>query len=198
MTKTLALAAVTSIALLLPLSACTAVADMTAKPAPAPAPTTTRPAPPPPTARPAPPPRAPRETTHTPAKKPRPTTTKTQKPATDLWGTQYAYVTSSRGNRVTFDLVAIFEGKKAQQACQEDGESEQGVWCADVYFRNRNTRLRWLGADPHGPYRILDEAGLPYTVSMTKFLRHARTTRTIVKFEIDGGRILTGEEVFQT
>jgi hypothetical protein len=121
-----------------------------------------------------------------------------EQPATNLFGTRYAYVTSSRGNRVTFDLVEFYGGKAATKACAEDGvTSREGVWCAEYYIRNKNPRLRWLGADPAGRYRLIGD-GDWVTVSMDKFLRRVRGTDRLVKLSIDGGRLLGAEEMWQS
>ncbi|MBM2621176.1 hypothetical protein JIG36_37310 [Actinoplanes sp. LDG1-06] len=186
-------AVATSIALLLPLAACRVVADVTAAPDPTTA--TTQPAP-----RKLPAPQKAPVTTKTPVKKkkkkqPHPVP---NRPATDLYGTQYAYVKAYKGNRVTFDLVEFFEWEKAQRACKQDREPRDGIWCLEYYIRNKNPRLRWLGADPGGHYEIIVAEQGWKTVSMDRFLRSVRGTRKLVKFDIDGGRILNAEQMWQT
>lgn len=131
-------------------------------------------------------------------KKPQQPSRTPEQPATNLFGTQYAYVTSFRGNRVAFDLVEFYEGKAAAKACAEDGvQSREGVWCAEYYIRNKNPRLRWLGADPAGRYRLIAD-GDRVTVSMYRFLKRVRGTDRLVKLSIDGGRLLAGEEMWQS
>ncbi|MBL7255067.1 hypothetical protein [Paractinoplanes lichenicola] len=196
--RRIAVAAATTITLLLPLAACTATADVTPKPVPAPTPA---------------PPAAP--TTQLPRQKPaadppvpsRTTATKTGRTSqprktvvagTDLFGTQYAYVTSYRGNRVTFDLVEYFEWPDAAKACREDHfTTGEGVLCHDYYIRNKNLRLRRLGADPAGRYTMIDPTtGDSVRVSMAKFLKQAKTGQHLIKLTIDGGRILGAEEMW--
>lgn len=182
------IAALASIALMLPLAACGAVVVTPAQP------TTT------PSARPEPPvaPKPPAKVrTH--AKTTARTTAKphTATPAlgTDLFGTQYAYLKSATANRLTFDLVQYFEGPAAGKACDADHvPASEGVWCVDYYIRNRNPRLRTLGADPYGPYRLLAADG-PVEVSLLTFIAALRGRDRVFRFYVDGGRILHADEV---
>jgi hypothetical protein len=190
------IAAVVSIALLLPLAAC---ADGTVAAAPAPAPPTATPSPrSEPPAKSAPP-AAPHPTSQRPATTmakstpKRPVTKVTL--GTDLYGTQYAYLKSAKANMLTFDLVQYFEYEDAVKACDEDHVyASEGVWCADYYIRNRNPRLRMLGADPYGPYRVLTDDGL-VKVSLWQFIAALRGKHRVFKFYVDGGRILHADEV---
>ncbi|MBU2661878.1 hypothetical protein KOI35_00005 [Actinoplanes bogorensis] len=187
MTTTRVLAVVTSLTLLLPLGACTAVAQATPDPTVSPhqKPTVS-------------PHKMPAVSPHkkAPAEAP---VVRPQKPASELHGTQYAYVTAYQGNRVTFDLVEFFESPKAHAACVADGiSSGEGVWCAEYYIRNKNHRLRWLGADPAGRYTVIDEAkGDWVPTGMAALLKKARDHHRLVEFHIDGGRILSAKEMWQ-
>ena len=71
---------------------------------------------------------------------------------------------------------------------------ERGVWCVDYYIRNRNARLRTLGADPAGPYRLLTDDG-PVEVSLWHFIAALRGQQRAFKFYVDAGRILHADEV---
>jgi hypothetical protein len=188
-------AAIASIALSLPLGACAdgaavAPASPTAKPS----------SPSQPAARPRPPAKA-QPHAH-PTTKAKGSGTTTAKPAattevfaTDLFGTQYAYLKSAKANRLTFDLVQYFEYEDAVRACHADHVyASEGVWCADYYIRNKNPRLRTLGADPAGPYRLLTQDG-PVEVSLWKFIAAMRGQDRVFKFYVDGGRILHADEV---
>lgn len=115
--------------------------------------------------------------------------------ATDLFGTQYAYLKSAKGNLLTFDLVQYFENEEAWKACDVDHVyASEGVWCVDYYIRNKNPRLRKLGADPYGPYRLLTDDG-PVEVSLWQFIAALRGKHRVFKFYVDGGRILHADEV---
>jgi hypothetical protein len=119
----------------------------------------------------------------------------TQVLATDLFGTQYAYLTSAKGNFLTFDLVEYFRDEAAGKACRVDHvQAGEGVWCVDYYIRNKNSRLRTLGADPAGPYRLLTDDG-PVAVSLDKFIAALRGEDRAFMFYVDGGRILHADEV---
>jgi hypothetical protein len=191
------IAAVVSIALLLPLAAC---ADSTVAAAPAPAPPSATPSPrSDPPAKSAPPakphPKSQQSATTTAAKSTPKRHTTTVALGTDLYGTQYAYLKSAKANMLTFDLVQYFEYEDAVKACDEDHVyASEGVWCADYYIRNRNPRLRMLGADPYGPYRLLTDDGL-VKVSLWQFIAALRGKHRVFKFYVDGGRILHADEV---
>lgn len=183
------IAAVASIALLLPLAACaggTVVAP--SQPTAAPSSRSEPPARPRPHATAQPPAKRTAKTT------PKPPAAKTVF-ATDLFGTQYAYLKSATANRLTFDLVQYFEYGDAQSACSKDHvQASRGVWCVDYYVRNTNPRLRMLGADPAGPYRLITDDGL-VEVSLWKFIAALRGQQRVFTFYVDGGRILHAEEV---
>jgi hypothetical protein len=194
-------AAVASIALLLPLAACGdgAVVD-TAQPTPTPSSRSEPPAGPGRTATSQPPVKTKVKIN---AKRPAKTKGKTKaKPpvttevaGTDLFGTRYAYLKSAKANRLTFDLVEYFEYEDAGKACDADHVyASEGVWCVDYYIRNRNPRLRTLGADPAGPYRLLTDDG-PVEVSLRTFIAALRGKDRAFKFFVDGGRILHADEV---
>ena len=48
------------------------------------------------------------------------------------------------------------------------------VWCVDYYIRNKSPRLRTLGADPAGPYRLLTRYDGPVEVSLSKLVAALR------------------------
>jgi hypothetical protein len=175
--------AVTSIALLLPLASC-GEAAVVGTPQPTPTSRSEKPAEPKP----------PTKTEPRAKTKPKAPAT-TQVLATDLFGTQYAYLRSAKSNRLTFDLVEYFKDEQARKACDADHVyASEGVWCVDYYIRNKNPRLRTLGADPAGPYRLLTDDG-PAEVSLGKFIAALRGQDRVFKFYVDGGRILRADEV---
>jgi hypothetical protein len=196
------IAAVVSIALLLPLAACadgsvaTAPAPPTATPSPGSEPSAKSQPPvksqPPPESQPHP--RSQRPVTTRPKSTPKRPSTKPVL-GTDLFGTQYAYLKSAKANLLTFDLVQYFKNEAAGKACDADHVyASEGVWCVDYYIRNRNPRLRVLGADPYGPYRLLTDDG-PVEVSLWRFIAALRGKNRVFKFYVDGGRILHADEV---
>ena len=181
------IAALASIALVLPLAAC---GDVVVSPAQPTATPSARPEP----VQPKPPAKARPHVKTTARTTPKPRTT-TAALGTDLFGTQYAYLKSAKANRLTFDLVQYFEGEDAGKACEADHvAASEGVWCVDYYIRNRNPRLRTLGADPYGPYRLLTDEG-PVKVSLWTFIAALRGQDRVFKFYVDGGRILHADEV---
>ena len=183
------IAALASIALVLPLGAC---GDLVVSPAQATATPSARPQSP---VRPKPPAKTRAHVKTTPRTTAKPHTATRPPVGTDLFGTQYAYLKSAKANRLTFDLVQYFEGPAAGKACDADHVAGgEGVWCVDYYIRNFNPRPRTLGADPYGPYRLLTDEG-PVKVSLWTFIAALRGRDRVFKFYVDGGRILHADEV---
>ncbi|WP_328296192.1 hypothetical protein OG218_26450 [Kineococcus sp. NBC_00420] len=58
-------------------------------------------------------------------------------------GQTHAFITSVKGQDITYDQVSWFNGADALQACLQDNmDPGDGAWCNDFYFRNTNPKLR--------------------------------------------------------
>jgi hypothetical protein len=97
-----------------------------------------------------------------PPEKPTPTTTKVSnvskaRPSGSrdpTWGTQYAFLRSSKlsARQITYDLIEWYDGAQAVKACAEDGvKPAENDYCEGWYIRNNNKKLH-----PHGLSRRSD------------------------------------------
>jgi hypothetical protein len=109
------------------------------------------------------------------------------------FGTQYALLKAGKLStaQIIYDLVYWYDGKQAVKACKEDGERpSENDYCTGWYYRNNNPKLRTLTLDPDAPIRIDDER-----VSLRTFLRDIPWD-AVIKFDVDGGRIMKLERVY--
>jgi hypothetical protein len=113
------------------------------------------------------------------------------------FGTQFAFLTSSKlaGRQVTYDLVEWFDGKQAVKACAEDGEkAAENDYCTGYYIRNRNQKLRTLTVDPDAPIKMLVDGAMK-KVDLKTFLAGV-PEGSVIKFDIDANRIMSLEQIY--
>ena len=113
------------------------------------------------------------------------------------FGTQYAILKSSRpsARQITYDLIEWFDDKEAVKACAEDGVlPAENDYCLGYYKRNKNKRLRTLTVDPDAPIRVMN-TGQWKSVDLAEFLNQVGTG-SVIRFDIDAGRIVKLDQIF--
>ena len=140
-----------------------------------------------------------------PPAKPTPTTTKIStvskaKPSGSRdprWGTQYAFLRSSKPatRQITYDLIEWYDGKQAAKACAEDHvKPAENDYCSGWYIRNHNKRLRTLTVYPDAPIRMT-VLGEMKPVTLERFLSQV-DNGNVIRFDIDANRIMKLEHIY--
>jgi hypothetical protein len=113
------------------------------------------------------------------------------------WGTQYAFLRSSKlaTRQITYDLIEWYDGKQAVKACAEDRvKAAENDYCLGWYIRNNNKRLRTLTVYPDAPIRMMVNGEMK-SVDLATFLSEVGNGN-VIRFDIDANRIMKLEHVF--
>jgi hypothetical protein len=113
------------------------------------------------------------------------------------WGTQYAFLRSSKlaTRQITYDLIEWYDGKQAVKACAEDRvKPAENDYCLGWYIRNNNKKLRTLTVYPDAPIRMTVNGEMK-SVDLATFLSEVGNGN-VIRFDIDANRIMKLDHVY--